>query len=294
MGLVPDVVSLYLIRLRCPRTMKALIDADYFPYAHGGAKDDEGRPLAWPLVASRISQQIENICEKSGADEYELYLTGEGNFRDWIATIRPYKGQRSQDKPHHYGRVREYLLKFRNATLIKGMEADDAVSIVQMGSHSVDSLNLAKAGFYEDTKTPTIICTVDKDLDNTPGWHFNWVKDKRYWVDEIDALRNFYCQLLTGDTVDNIPGLFGVGKSSTLLKKVRALEKELDMYSLVREQYEKRFGSYWWKFLLENAQLLWMLRVDPFDKIPFSCMELEIKKRLECLEEQRLENTEAN
>jgi hypothetical protein len=99
-----------------------------------------------------------------------------------------------------------------------------------------------------------------------PGWHYSWSagtkhKEKEmYYVSEIEGLRNFYTQLLTGDTVDNIPGLFGVGKSSSLVKHLDTLDNADDMYLFVRSHYEKRFGSYCDMFLLENARLLWMLR----------------------------------
>ena len=261
--------------------MKALIDADWFAYAHGGAKDDEGNPLSWPLVASRINQQIKNITDFSGADSYQLYLTGTGNFRENVATIRVYKGNRPSSKPHHFTRVRDYLTKFRGASIVEGMEADDAVSIEQYTSE-----------WRQLEPGNTIICSIDKDLDNTPGWHYNWIKDERYWIDETTASQNFYCQLLIGDTVDNIPGLYGVGKSSKLLSDIRDYDSELDMYTKVREEYEKRFGSYWHQFLLENAQLLWILREDKWfgeDEPEWFGPHKEIEYRLSKLEELRNE-----
>lgn len=279
--------------------MKALIDFDWAAYAHGGATTDEGHPLSWPLVASRISQQIENICHDANCDEYEIFLTGSGNFRIDVATIKPYKGTRPTDKPHHYERIREYLIKFRGATLVEGMEADDAVSIEQMKDRSDCHLRMMSAESYgEKTEdvyydykrfSETVLCSIDKDLDMVPGWHYDWLKKERYWVDEVDGIRHFYKQLLTGDTVDNIPGLFGVGKSSTLLRKLDDMDSELDMYSHLVTQYEKRFGSYWWQFLLENAQLLWMLREQP-DDFP----EGEVEEILICLEEQRQKALEAS
>lgn len=308
--------------------MKANIDFDWAAYAHGGATTDEGHPLAWPLVASRISQQIENIVSAAGCDSYELFLTGTSNFRDSVATIRTYKGNRPSDKPHHYKRIREYLIKFRGATLIEGMEADDTVSILQYKNYDLwwdrrtkDCLPMEE---WLKAETEVVLCSIDKDLDMCPGWHYNWIKDEKYWVSEVEGIRHFYKQLLTGDTVDNIPGLFGVGIQSTLVKRLRDYTLESDMYILVRAQYEKRFGSYWWKFLLENAQLLWMLREEPeykvmtqedYDKntwtefglaplkregttlfydlppvgtkILITPHESEIENRLECLEESR-------
>ncbi len=273
--------------------MKALIDGDIFCYSHGSATNDEGHPLAWPLVASRISAQIKNIIEASGSDSYQIYLTGKDNFRESVATIRPYKGNRKSEKPYHYERVRTFLEQFRGAIVVDGMEADDRLSIEQM-----KDLTMPQGGLYQqfyarkwtkENPAWTVICSVDKDLDNTPGWHYNWTKDDVYWVNEMDSLRNFYCQLLTGDSVDNIPGLFGIGKASVHLKNTMEFGGEAEMYSYVRDQYEKRFGSYWVNFLDENAALLWMLREEPSHKYS----QYEVYGRFECLEEERLKSLEA-
>lgn len=230
--------------------MKALIDCDVLAYSHGSATDDEFKPLKWPLVQARVDAHINAIMDATGADDKVLFLTSDdkSNFRYDIATIRPYKGQRKAEKPHWYNRIRQFLEERRGAVVVSGMEADDAMSIMQ----------------YEAPEKTTIICTVDKDLAMVPGYHYSWSdkgKKKGVWFqDEIGGLRCFYKQLLTGDTIDNIPGLFGVGNSSALLKHVDTLDSERDMYEHVYEQYEKRFGSYAEQFLIENGRLLWMLK----------------------------------
>jgi len=42
----------------------------------------------------------------------------------------------------------------------------------------------------------------------------------------------------------------------------------------VREEYSKRFGSYWKSFLIENARLLWILR-EPEQDIAVRLNKLE-------------------
>ena len=118
--------------------MHALIDADIFCYSFGSSKDDEGNPLKWPFVASRLNSQIEYIKEAVGATKTSFYITGTDNFRIDLATIKPYKGQRPAEKPHHYQRVRDYLVNFYKAETIVGMEADDKLSIEQMCNANVD------------------------------------------------------------------------------------------------------------------------------------------------------------
>lgn len=248
--------------------MHALIDADWYAYSFGNMTNDEYKPLSWPFIKSRIDGHITRILDATEAESYQLYLTAndDTNFRIELATIKPYKGNRPTDKPYYYDRIRDYLVETKGAIVISGMEADDAVSIEQL--KNITCISETKEVDWEcnititEFKGTTILCSIDKDLDNVVGHHFNWMKEDLgvYWISQIDGLRNFYKQLLTGDSVDNILGLFGVGKSSVHLKKLDECETELSMYLLVKEQYDKRFGSYTDQFLLENARLLHMLR----------------------------------
>lgn len=205
-----------------------------------------------------------------GATKTTFFLTGSSNFRVDLASILPYKGGRPAEKPHHYQRVRDYLINFYKAEVIEGYEADDALSIAQMKTfsekHVAEEDMLVGTGAVI-TKCSTIICSLDKDLMMVPGWHYNWGKDEKTFVSELDGFRAFFSQCLTGDkSVDNIPGLFGVGKKSASVKYVNECDSELAMYTRVVKEYEDRFGSYWQQFLEENAALLWMLRSEPDDK----------------------------
>lgn len=240
--------------------MHALIDADIFCYSFGAARKEDGNPLQWPFVISRMDAMLQRILDEVGAESHQLYLTGKGNFRENIATIKPYKGHRTAEKPYWYQHVRDFLMYHRGAEMIEGMEADDAMGIAQCSD-----LNYRCPEYGNKFEPETVICSLDKDLDMIPGYHYNWNKEGVWYQDETTALHCFYCQLLTGDSTDNIPGLYGVGKSSTLLRNIKSLDTELDMFILVREEYSKRFGSYWKSFLIENARLLWILREEGED-----------------------------
>lgn len=262
--------------------MKALIDADIFQWEFGSATDNEYKPLSWPLVQARIQGRIDRILDATGADEYQLYLTTDdkSNFRYNVATIRPYKGNRTTEKPHWYSHIRNFLVDQRGADEVSGMEADDAISIAQWKDYKEekykyysyiedDPIEKSHLGELDESLSSwqcnTIICSRDKDLDMVPGWHYCWGAGKQkekemWWQDEISGLRCFYKQLLTGDSIDNIPGLYGVGRSSKLLSDIDSLDSELEMFQFVQREYDKRFGTYSEKFLIENARLLWMLR----------------------------------
>jgi hypothetical protein len=229
--------------------------AEYFP-----EEDDDFDLWAWidttkvqePLefVLSSAKRMVAGIVEAVGADEYYVWLTGKDNFRDGVATWQPYKGHREgAAKPFYYQEIRDYLIDHQHGVVINGCEADDMLSLgAVMHGH--------------------VIATIDKDLDNTPGEHYNWQKKSLYTVTDHEADVNFYTQLLTGDSTDNIPGLFRfTGRRATA-----NLKKEIAECSNAREMYDAVLAIYMgWsdrpeeevkRFLLEIGRLLWMAR-DP-------------------------------
>lgn len=214
--------------------MKALVDADILVYRFGFAS--EGDPAEFALA--RLSEFLDNLYIELSVDEVWGYLTGTNNFRHEIAVTAPYKGNRIMEKPYHFQLLREYMERAWGFEVIDGMEADDAIGIEA----------------YRNEPEETIIVSIDKDLNMIRGNHFNFVKDEKYYVTDEEAIRNFYLQILTGDKVDNIIGLQGIGpvKSKKLLKDCNT---ELEMYEAVLKAYDGDEAR-----VLENARLLWILR----------------------------------
>lgn len=214
--------------------MIALVDADILVYRFGFAS--EGDPAEFALA--RLSEFLDNLILQDGITETWGYLTGSGNFRHDIAKTAPYKGNRVLEKPYHYQLLREYMEKSWGFEVVDGMEADDAIGIEA----------------YRHTPEETIIVSIDKDLNMIRGNHYNFVKEEKYFVTEEEAIRNFYLQILTGDKVDNIIGLQGIGpvKSKKLLGDCNT---ELEMYEAVLKAYDGDEAR-----VLENARLLWILR----------------------------------
>lgn len=239
--------------------MHALIDCDIIQYEYGNAKDEDDNPLDLQLVYARVDNRISGILEATKASSYQGFLTSKdkSNFRYQVATIKPYKGHRPEEKPLYFDQIRQYLLDKYKAVEVFGMEADDRLGIEQYTSFVFSQT--IKDSEWKD-KVDTIICSLDKDLNMIPGWHYNWRTNETYWQDELTALKCFYSQLLTGDGTDNILGLYAVGPRSALVSRVLESSTELDMYSVARQAYEQRFGSYCHLFLRENAKLLWILR----------------------------------
>lgn len=241
--------------------MKALIDLDPIVYQYSDLKFPDGEYMPASLSASLAVSKIESIIENSGCDTWLGYLTfGPDNFRNAVATIREYKGNRKdREKPHHYDYLRGFLSDIPNVKMIFGMEADDALSIAQCSSKE---------------KT-TVICTLDKDLDMVPGYHYRWskgnVKEIPLWFQtEVGGLRCFYKQLLLGDTVDNIHGLYGVGPKSNYISAIDEMDDEGTMVRHVLALYRKWYGNYAEQFMTECGKLLWMKRTLEDDwEIPY-------------------------
>lgn len=218
----------------------ALVDADFLVYRIAFSTEDE--PVG--IAKARLTEWLEDfIYVNLKADEYKAWITGKSNYRYDIAKTVPYKGNRKDvQRPKHYEALREHLVKRHDAIVTVGEEADDAVAI-------------------ESTKMldNCWIVHVDKDLDQLQGWHYNPVKDERYYVDEFNAYKAFVLQLLTGDRIDNIPCLAGIGpkKAEKVLKDQTTKEKLL---KAAWEKYQELGHTA--EYFSEQGQLLWLRRYE--------------------------------
>lgn len=214
--------------------MLALLDGDLFVYRIGFASKGESEKIA----ISRMAEFVEDLIMMPKIGDYQGYLTGSNNYRKQIAKEAPYKGNRVQEKPDHYKLLREYLVKSWGFEVQEEQEADDAIGIK---AYSMDPRDY-------------VIMSIDKDLDMIRGNHYKFTKQEEYFVTESSAIRFFYKQILTGDRVDNIPGLKGIGdKKAEKILKDAVTEKEL--FTAVLEAYDGNIER-----MTEMAQLLWIRR----------------------------------
>ena len=211
-----------------------LIDGDIIGYRIGFSTEEENEKI----VISRCATFIETMLwEDLEAETYQGYLTGKDNFRNDIARTAPYKGNRTAPKPKHLQLIRDYLESAWDFQVSVGQEADDSIAIEHVARN------------YE-----SIIASIDKDFLQLRGNHWNFVKKEMTVVTEEEALLNFYLQVLTGDRVDNIIGLKGIGPVKAK-QRLAGCESAAEMYTACVEAYG---GST--ERVIENCKLLWLRR----------------------------------
>jgi DNA polymerase-1 len=222
--------------------MHLLVDADPIAYRIGFAsqkKDKEtGLVVADPLSHTLHSCKVwvNEMLEATGCDTASFYLTGKTNYRYKVR--EDYKGNRKGgDKPVHLEAIRQYLEEVYGAIVVHGMEADDAVGLRQTSD--------------------TAIATIDKDLLMVEGLHYNYGKQTWTEVSAEEGERFFYQQMITGDKVDNILGIHGLGEKKA--QKLLANTPREDWDEMVIDLYIKHLDFH---RCVQNSMLLWILQKD--------------------------------
>lgn len=161
-----------------------------------------------------VKQALHGIMFETGTgadDNVTILLSGPGNYRERIATYKEYKGNRDPDhKPVHYQAIRDYLTQNWGAVVVHGHEADDEASIL--------------AAKLRRKRVPYVVASIDKDLHQIPGTHYDYRVKQRVEISEQDARGVLWRQALSGDATDNIPGACKIGA----VKAQKLVEEWLD------------------------------------------------------------------
>jgi|TARA_R110002167_G_scaffold543_6_gene2452 hypothetical protein len=213
------------------------IDGDIIAYRIACAIGDEGeaKAVTWTLNSYVVKSILQHFPELT---KYHVYLTGGHNFRNEIAVTAPYKGNRTGPKPIHLRAARQHMIDFWGALVYNGIEADDAIA----------------TGATRELKEGTVpvIVSLDKDFDQIACDRYDMVNDVTTSPDQLEATRNLYKQIIMGDAVDNIIGMYLCGKALAA-ELLDGLTSELDMALTVIDQmgYTRAY---------ENAQLVYLRR----------------------------------
>lgn len=150
---------------------------------------------------------------------YTIFLSGHKNYRKLL--YPDYKANREGNvKPENFNEVYNHCKDNWNTVICNGYEADDGIS---MDCH--------KRGFKN-----VVIVSSDKDFKQLPVEIFNTYHWKRYTVTKAEARKNFWTQVLTGDSIDNIKGCKGIGPRKAE-KILNGCKTEEDYVKLVQETF---------------------------------------------------------
>lgn len=226
--------------MRSKMSKQVLIDGDTFAYRAAFSCEDNDIEDAIDKVDELLEDSLNKVMWEVSEEDFQVFLTGKGNFRYDIATTHEYKGNRKDaEKPKHLQSVRQHMIEQWDAIVSDGEEADDLIGIwsTQYGPDC-------------------IVISVDKDMMQLPCRHFNPNRRSFSKVSEVEGNRFFYSQILTGDRADNIIGLYGIGPKKAE-KILEDYEEEADMYEACLRSYGGEEDR-----VIENGKLLWLRRFE--------------------------------
>jgi len=189
-----------------------------------------------------INSLVADILTRQPYTEYRFYLSSSPTWRH--SEYPQYKANRNTKPIYLPELIRHVSVKF--GAIDKPLfEADDLVAIA--------------ATELDDLDKDFIIVGVDKDLLTIPGTHYNPRTCEYMEVDPMTAYQNFYSQVLTGDTVDNVIGIGGLGPK-TANKLLRECDTDADMWEVVQNVYGDRDPNVSEDAIILRAKILHLLR----------------------------------
>lgn len=171
-----------------------------------------------------IYSAVSEECKRRtlGTPGFRGFLSGSDNYRNKIAKQAVYKGNRDpENRPYHYEAIRDYVRRYWDTVVSRNCEADDLISIMAEQARTQ----------HRDA----VVVSIDKDLDQIPGLHYNPDKKVFYSQDRDSALLYFYQQALSGDSTDNIPGCYRVGIQGAI-RFIEEYTSEFEEIGLEQEQ----------------------------------------------------------
>lgn len=219
--------------------MIGIIDGDILVYraCHKSLKENLS-------VTEVFDDLYEELLDQMACESYSLHISGGGNFRkDLKQGFTKYKGKR-REKPANYKFLRDYILKNYETISVANYEADDTASI--------EGTSYLKEGKL------FMVATIDKDWKMIGGLFYNTQYKTLSAIGKREAVEYFHMQLITGDSVDNIPGIFGMGpKKAEKVIKGKTLVKQFE--SIIR-QYKKHYPEDWEERLNIMGKLLYLVK----------------------------------
>jgi len=192
----------------------AIIDGDIIAYRSAFWADSEGVED----LQNRINKDIESWTPQGCTDIIiAMSCPREKNYRrDFWPLYKQHREGRDSPESMPYAIESIYNVGV-SVRCVNQLEADDLIGMLVSSGQAIG-------------------ITVDKDLRQVPGWHWNPDKELEPTViTPEDADSFFYRQWMTGDSTDNIWGLWKVGPAKA--KKLLENNPKEDWDSLILDMY---------------------------------------------------------
>lgn len=206
--------------------MIILVDSDSLIWSSCYKKKEQPEDTGYHTIEDAIlkfdevfMKIINTIEETYEIDKVMTFAGAKGNFRKEIS--KTYKANRiGREIPPILKELQNYVSFQYDAICGYGIETDDVVATYWKSL--TDILG----------RDQVIIVSIDKDYRQLPCiiYDYHFKKQCFYDIDEQEAKRNFYTQMITGDTADNVNFCKGYG-SKYVQKAFKGLVSE---YSLVK------------------------------------------------------------
>jgi len=224
---------------------------------------------------TKFGINLNDVVTSTFSTDYVMAIGGPDNFR--IDLYSEYKGNRKKAKdnrPNWFGDLKSWVVNhYDGAIETDNCEADDIVRVWALEA--------------DEACIPRVVTSVDKDLDCIAGNHYNPRTRVIYQICEERAERFYWQQILTGDSVDNIPGLFRCGP----VKAKKILEDSLthnELMAAVCVAYEEAYGDEGYAYMTANGRLIHIWRkVDDYFHIEQEVYRAAIANRDRALELQQ-------
>lgn len=158
-----------------------------------------------------MTEMLDELAEKFKA-EIVICLTDKENWRKELEPT--YKQNRKKNwKPILLKPLKAHMEETYQCISKPRMEADDLLGILMT---------------TKVIKGKKMCCSIDKDLLQIPGLHYNLDNKKILRVEPEEGRRLHWIQSLAGDVVDNYPGCPGIGMkgASKIIDEMMGVEKE--------------------------------------------------------------------
>lgn len=233
--------------------MKALIDTEYYLYRAAAASEYEAEwaPDDWTYLCRHgdaKAQFQDGIGEvRDTLPDHQVVLVFGQSYSFRYGVWPQYKANRKKyRKPAGYLQLQKWAWRGAAARgweveTLPDIEGDDVLGVL-----------------YEEGD---VIVSVDKDMLTIPGLHLRDGEVRE--VSRLQADRNFYAQVLTGDTSDNYPGCPGIGAVNAE-RMLAACNTEMEMWQAVLEAYEKKGLDE--AYAITQARCARILRAGEYDR----------------------------